>query len=172
MRFTRFAWPAVLVVGLTATVGCGDDKPAEPITVTKVTYDELDKAVKSHRGKVVLIDVWFRGCAPCVKKFPHLVAMHKKYGPRGLVCVSLNPVDTDPKDRAKVEKFLTEKGASFPNYILDDNEENWKKWNEKYPTNVTPAVILFDRKGERVKVIEEPEDAKVEADVGKLLAEK
>jgi thiol-disulfide isomerase/thioredoxin len=172
MRLSRFAWPAVLVAGLTATVGCGDDKPAEPVTVTKVTYDELDKAVKGHNGKVVLIDVWFRGCVPCVKKFPHLVAMHRKYAAKGLVCVSLNPVDTEPKDKAKVEKFLTEKGAAFPNFILDDSEENWKKWNEKYPTNVTPAVILFDRTGARVKVIEEPEDAKVEADVEKLLAEK
>jgi thiol-disulfide isomerase/thioredoxin len=172
MRTSRFAWPALLAVALTATVGCGDDKPAEPVTVTKVSYEELDRAVKGHKGKVVLIDVWFRGCAPCVKKFPHLVAMSKKYGPQGLVCISLNPVDTDPKDKAKVEKFLTEKGAAFPNYILDDSEENWKKWNDKYPTNVAPTVILFNRKGERVKVNEEPEAPQVEEDVEKLLAEK
>lgn len=172
MKISRLAWAAGLVVGLTAGVGCTDDKPAEPVTVTKVNYEELDKAVKAHKGKVVVIDVWFRGCAPCVKKFPHLVEMHKKYGPKGLVCVSLNPVDTDAKDRAKVEKFLTEKGAAFPNYILDDTEEHWKTWNPKYPTNVTPTVMLFNRKGERVKVIEEPEAEKVEEDVVKLLAEK
>jgi thiol-disulfide isomerase/thioredoxin len=172
MRISRFAWPALLVVGMTAAVGCSDDKPAEPVTVTKLNYEEFDKAVKGHQGKVVLIDVWFRGCAPCVKKFPHLVEMHKKYGPKGLICVTLDPVDTDPKDKAKVEKFLTEKGAAFPNYIVDDSEENWKKWNPKYPTNVTPTVILFNRKGERVAVIEEPEDEKVEKEVEKLLAEK
>lgn len=107
-----------------------------------------------------------------MKKFPHLVEMHKKYGSQGLVCLTVNAVDTDAKDLPKVEKFLTEQGATFPTFILDDGEENWKKWNEKYPTNVTPTVILFNRKGERVNVIEEPDDAKVEKDVEKLLAEK
>ena len=98
--------------------------------------------------------------------------MHKKYAEQGLVCLSLNSVDTDAKELPKVQQFLTEKGATFPNYLLDDTEENWKKWNEKYPTNVTPTVILFNRKGERVKVNDDPDPPEVEADVEKLLAEK
>jgi len=98
--------------------------------------------------------------------------MHKKYGSHGLVCLTVNAVDTDPKDLEKVEKFLTEQGATFPNFILDDTEENWKKWNDRYPTNVTPTVILFNRKGERVKVNDDPNPTEVEADVEKLLAEK
>jgi hypothetical protein len=107
-----------------------------------------------------------------VKKFPHLVQMHRTFAADGLVCMSVNSVDTDPGEKEKVLKFLTEKGASFPNFILKDSEENWKKWNDKYPTNVPPTIILFNRKGEQAKVLETPNDREVEDEVKKLLAAK
>lgn len=175
MTILRAGW---LIVPLAAVLGCGAEpgKPAAgsvaPIAVTKVNYEQFDQAVKSHKGQVVLIDVWFRGCPPCVKKFPHLVELHNKYGSKGLVCVSLNPVDIEAADLPKVEKFLTEKGAAFPNYLLDDTVEHRTKWNEKYPTDVTPTVILFRRDGTRYKATDDATAEEIEADVEKLLAEK
>lgn len=64
MSIARALW---LVFPL-AALGCGASKPSAPaaasqpptVTVTKVTYEELDRAVAGHRGQVVLIDVWFR----------------------------------------------------------------------------------------------------------------
>ena len=99
--------------------------------------------------------------------------MHRTYAADGLVCMSLDAVDTDPADREKVLAYLKQQGATFPNFILkDDNEANEERYGKDYPTGNPPTVILFDRKGNRVKVIEKPEVAAVEAEVKRLLAEK
>ncbi len=103
---------------------------------------------------------------------PHLVEMHHKYAADGLVCMTVDKEDADPGDRANALKFLQEKGAAFPNFLLKDTEANEKKWDEKYPTYATPLIVLFNRKGEKVQVYDKPDDDEIEAQVRKLLAEK
>ena len=98
--------------------------------------------------------------------------MHRTYAADGLVCMSLDAVDTDPADRDKALAFLKEQGATFPNFLLKDNEANTERYGKDYPTDSPPTVILFDRKGNRVKVIEGPDEAAIEAEVKRLLAEK
>lgn len=62
--------PVWLALPAAALVGCGGGRPPAPtaaeqptatVSVTKVNYEGLDKAFKNYQGKVVLIDVWFRG---------------------------------------------------------------------------------------------------------------
>jgi thioredoxin-related protein len=109
-----------------------------------------------------------------VKKFPHLVQMHRKFGSQGLVCMSLNAVDLDAKDQAKVLEFLKEKEANFPNFLLKDDKPI-PELAEKFPTEPTPLIMLFNRAGKRVKMLEVDKDLadeNVEAEVKKLLDEK
>jgi hypothetical protein len=107
-----------------------------------------------------------------VKKFPHLVQMHRDFADAGLSVLSMNDTDTSSSQMKKVREFLKEKGATFPNFVIRDTPESWEKWNGKYPGNVTPAVIFFDRQGNRVKVMEGPTDEEVEAEARRLLAQK
>jgi hypothetical protein len=107
-----------------------------------------------------------------VKKFPHLVQMHRDFADAGLAVLSMNDTDTSSSQMKKVREFLKEKGATFPNFVIRDTPENWEKSSEKYPGNVTPAVIFFDRQGNRAKVMEGPTDEEVEAEARRLLAQK
>src|SRR5262245_44243217 len=106
-----------------AAVGLCDDKPVGDVklVVAEKTAD-LDAGVAKHKGKVVLVDFWATWCGPCVKKFPHLVELHKKYAEKGLVCVSvsMDEYGDDGDSREKVQKFLKEKGATFPNFLFRD----------------------------------------------------
>lgn len=101
--------------------------------------------------------------------------MHKTYAKQGLVCISLNPIDgSDAKLKAAAKQFLEEQGAIFSNFLLMDNDPP-KALAEKFPTDVTPTLIIFNRRGERVKVLEEDEDLKpenVEKIIKDLLNEK
>src|SRR5215468_1341780 len=113
--------PAAAVLA-TALVGCGGGAE-EPVSVTEVSAVDFEKALKDQKGKVVLIDCWATWCAPCVKKFPHLVELHKKYADKGLVCVSLSMDKlSNPKAFKKetVVAFLKEKKANFPNFIVSE----------------------------------------------------
>src|SRR5690349_4773378 len=108
-----------------ALLGCAADDPK--VTVADSNAADFTKAIKEHQGKVVVVDCWATWCAPCVKKFPHLVEMHKKYAEKGLVCVSLSMDkygDLDEYKQDAVVKFLQSKNAEFPNFIVAEPKKD------------------------------------------------
>jgi len=62
--------------------------PAGSRDVSLVDHADVLAAVASHRGKVVVLDCWSTSCPPCIKEFPGLVALARKY-PDRVVCLSL-----------------------------------------------------------------------------------
>jgi thiol-disulfide isomerase/thioredoxin len=151
MMFRKcFAVSAILLAG--GLVGRSADEPK--VDVTEVRADDFAKALKDQKGKVVLIDCWATWCAPCVKKFPHLVERHKKYAEMGLVCVSLSIDkygDEDEYKKENVLKFLKAKGATFPNFILAEpkkDEEAFVKLIGDF--EAVPYMVMFDRNGKKV----------------------
>jgi hypothetical protein len=58
--------PSLLLIAFAA--GCGGTDPGghppaatDKVELTAVTVADLDRAIASHKGKVVLIDAWFLG---------------------------------------------------------------------------------------------------------------
>jgi thiol-disulfide isomerase/thioredoxin len=150
--------PAVAALAL-CLPACGttaDDKtPAgKDVTVTEVRAEAMDKAITDLKGKVVVVDFWATWCGPCVKKFPHLVEMHKKFADKGLACISVSMDKLGPADEYKQEKvlaFLKQKGATFPNYIAADPEADEKKINARFGEFAgIPYMVVFDKTGRRV----------------------
>lgn len=142
---------AVLLVVL---VGCGNDEPAKPVSVVEVGAAEFEKALKEHKGKVILVDCWATWCAPCVKKFPQLVERHNKYADKGLVCISLSMDkfgDPDEYKKEKVLEFLKDKKASFPNFIVADPKKDDEPLTKLIGDfSAIPYMVMFDRTGKRV----------------------
>src|SRR5262245_15414996 len=85
----------------------------DKIEIKVVKFDGLEKAIADAKGKVVVVDFWATFCIPCKREFPHLVELHKKYGPAKLVCISVT-VD-DPEDKDKALRFLNQQKATFQN---------------------------------------------------------
>lgn len=166
---------------LLLVVGCGGPtpdtaKPSGEVEFKSVTVKELNEFVASQKGKVVLFDCWFFGCAPCKKKFPEFVKLHQKYAEQGLVCVSLNVEQDDWKEnRKECEAFLKEKGATFANFVFQDAKVTVSDWQDKYDANATPSYVAWDRAGKPVKMPGLADQAKpefMEKFVADLLAEK
>ena len=143
-------------------IGVAADEPAKPVEVTEVRATELQKAFADQKGKVVLVDCWATWCAPCVKKFPHLVELHKTYADKGLVCVSLSMDkfgDEDDYKKEKVVKFLKDKGATFPNFIISEpkkDEEALLKILGDF--QAIPYMVMYDRTGKKVWTSDEKLD--------------
>jgi thiol-disulfide isomerase/thioredoxin len=151
-----------------------ETKPAAKVELKAVKYEKLGEAIRAHKGKVVVIDVWATWCIPCKKEFPHLVDLHRKYGPDGLVCVSVS-VDLAKGETAALE-FLRKQKATFPNYRLDEKEGAWA---DKFDLKAIPAVFVFNKAGKRAAkfTLDDPDnqfsyDKDVEPKVRELLKER
>jgi thiol-disulfide isomerase/thioredoxin len=170
------SWSLVVAAMVAAGVGVADDtakKPEGKVEIAVAAKTEtLDAAVKANKGKVIVIDFWATWCKPCVEKFPHLVELHKKHAEKGLVCMSASLDDADDKEMAL--KFLKEKGAAFPNFLLTaTGKDEEKKLEDRYGLEGgIPHMAVFSRTGEKVwdsrtKKKEKEVDALIEEELKK-----
>ena len=118
---------------------------AEKITIRAVDPAGLQKFVDENKGKVVLVDFWATWCLPCLKSFPHTVAMHHKYADKGFVAASMCMMDPNPETTGEALKNLEELNAEMPNFIsaLGGEEEAY----EKFDLVNLPHYRLFGRDG-------------------------
>ncbi len=144
--------------------------PTEAVTLREVTVEGFQKALAEQKGKVVLVDVWFLGCAPCVKKFPSFVALHAKYAGEGVTGMSLDIMVSEVAKKERVQEFLAKQNATFPNFILNDTEAAVDAWMDRYQTIPTPALVIYNRNGEYVKTLTEATAEQIEAAVKEQLA--
>lgn len=92
--------------------------------------------------------------------------MQRKYGPDGVVCVSVS-VDALDNKQATFD-FLKEQGATLPNFLLDEETEVWQN---KWDVNGPPAVFVFDRENRRAAKfdISDPDKPFTHEDVEKVV---
>ena len=146
-----------------AAVGCSEaPEPAKapppanwesrPITVQEVRFPALNQAIGELKGKVVVVDFWATWCAPCVKKFPHLVEVQKRFADRGVVCVSVSEDKRNGTlDMAKVQEYLTKWDARFPNFVLADYDADEAELHKRFGLSPgIPYLVVLDRNGEPV----------------------
>jgi thiol-disulfide isomerase/thioredoxin len=112
-------------------------------------FDGIEQLVASHRGKVVVMDAWSTSCPPCLKEFPGLVALSKRYRPEELACISLSfdyeGIGTPDEQAPKVKQFLESQGATFDNVLSSDEADVLYR---KFHLASIPAVFVYDKAGQ------------------------
>ncbi|MFN0277910.1 MAG: TlpA disulfide reductase family protein [Pyrinomonadaceae bacterium] len=112
-----------------------------------VLLDGVKTKVSGHKGSVVILNLWGIWCGPCRDEMPHLNAMHKQYGDKGLKVLGLNIGDHDgkPEPVENIKKFAT------------DMKIDYTLARVEYPIvsqfylltkqQVVPQTFLVDREG-------------------------
>lgn len=129
-------------------------KPAAAeVKLVEGNWKTIQDLVKSSKGKVVVVDIWSTACLPCMREYPNLIKLQKKYG-KEVVCVSLNVdyvgIKSKPPEyyRPKVEKFLKRVNSTCRNYLCTiDGLELFDDLN----LNSIPAVYVFGTDGKLAK---------------------
>jgi thiol-disulfide isomerase/thioredoxin len=110
------------------------DKPAADWELQGL--DGKSHALKEYRGKVVVLDFWYRGCGWCIKAMPQLNALAEQFEGRPVAVLGMN---TDRK--VEDAKFVCE--AMGLNYATLRAE----CLPEKYGVQGFPSLIVIDPEG-------------------------
>ncbi len=99
------------------------------------------QTLSQHKGKVVLINFWATWCGPCQVEMPHLQAMAKELGAKGLVILGISA--DAARDASKVKPLVVSKGLTY-SILLDPQTTVVAQYN---PTKTLPFNVLVDRAG-------------------------
>jgi thiol-disulfide isomerase/thioredoxin len=114
---------------------------AETLNKKAAEWETADIDGKKHslmdyRGKVVVLDFWFRNCEPCIKAMPELKEIAQKFRDKPVAILGMN-IDPQEKDaRFVVDKlklnYPTLKAEGLP---------------EKYDVHGFPTLVIIDQEG-------------------------
>ncbi len=139
---------ALLTPSRTAAPGTGHASgtplPAAPqaghlapnVTLQDLTNHHVD--ISSLHGKVVILNFWYVGCAPCQYEMPLLERVYHANVGRGVVVVGVNVVDDAPT----ISAYINRLGVDYP--ILRDQDQ---RALVAYQITSTPTSFVIDRQG-------------------------
>lgn len=110
-------------------------KPPAPFTVTSIDGEKFDLA--ALRGKVVVLNFWFIGCAPCRVEMPGLNQLVSEFKGKDVVFIAFA---TDAAE--DLQTFLKEK--SFNYRIIPAAS----KTAEAYEVNAYPTHVIIGKDGQ------------------------
>jgi len=119
------------------------------ITAKIASWEQLQQFVASQKGKIVVVDIWSTWCLPCVREYPHLVAIQEKY-PEKVVCVSFN-INYDGSEKNPPESnadelldFYIKQKSNIQNFISSTPDE---ELYEKIKLASIPVAFVYDTSG-------------------------
>lgn len=112
--------------------------PAPAYKAITMSGDSVSLA--SHRGHVVLLNIWATWCIPCRLEVPVVERLHQRYGPKGLDVIGVS-VDVEDK-KFMIENFTKTFAVTY---------EIWRDTKsgilETYRAIGVPATFIIGRDG-------------------------
>lgn len=94
-------------------------------------------SISQLKGKVVLLDFWFKNCGPCIASVPHLNAITEKFKNKNFEILGINTWDS----KQDITWFSNKHQIAYKVLM------NGKELAEKYGINAFPTLILIDKEG-------------------------
>ncbi len=112
LQLTRLGLATVVFSGLVAGSARGEEVAPE---FALSDLSGQPQSLRSHHGKIVVLNLWATWYGPCAEEIPMLVNAQKRYGDRGLVVVGVS-LD-EGSARAQVDKFAKKRKVYFPIWV-------------------------------------------------------
>jgi thiol-disulfide isomerase/thioredoxin len=95
--------------------------------------------IEELKGKVIFLNLWATWCGPCRVEMPSIEALYNSVDKEKVVFLMLS-LDT-PQNFNKVEKYVDDKGFSFPVYVVD------KGLTEQLQVPSIPTTFVIGKDG-------------------------
>ncbi len=111
---------------------------APDFQLTSITGELVSLA--QFRGRPVFINLWYTGCAPCVREFPAFQQFMEEQGADGAVIIAIN----QGEELAPVRQFITDLGATDVVVLLDPDMRIPRSFPHR---SFFPTTYLIDANG-------------------------
>jgi len=108
------------------------------------TLDDLDgrsHSLSGYRGRVVVLDFWYRACGWCIRGMPQLEAVKRRFADRAVSVIGMNTDRNVDDARLVVDKLR----MSYPSLRTDRNVDDARlvvdKLRMSYPSLRTPRSL-------------------------------
>ena len=119
--------------------------PAPDWSLPTLTGDTIRLA--DLRGKVVLLDFFYKSCAPCCAALSFLQSLHEKYKDQGVILLGIDPIDNPEKDeKDEMADFIAKRGITYTVLFSD------RELPQTYHIVAFPTLFFIDRDGKIAKV--------------------
>jgi thiol-disulfide isomerase/thioredoxin len=108
-------------------------KPSPEFSVTDIHGKQY--SLEDLKGKIVVLNLWFINCKPCIMEMPKLNRIAEKYKTKEVVFIGVSVMDT----KTEILEFL--KKTKFE-YALVPNEPTL---SDKFGTIAFPTNIIIDK---------------------------
>jgi peroxiredoxin len=129
----------------------------KPITLTGQTSDGTSFQPAAVSGKVVVLNFWYAGCAPCRVEAASLQSLFTEFEQENVAFVGVDTYDT----AATANAFRAHYGVTFPSILDRDTGAVQLQLAGTYSTKATPATIVLDKQGRPAARILGPIDESV-----------
>lgn len=107
--------------------------------------DGTQVQLSDYRGKVVLLNFWYTGCAPCREETPALQAAYQQLSNQGLQIIGVNVRQNERSGadgEADIRKFIAANQVTYPIALDHDSQVD-----RDYQVYVLPTSVMIDRAG-------------------------
>lgn len=122
-----------------------------PVSIPGIDAAALFTYIESHKGKVVVLNMFASWCPPCRKEVPRLVNIRKNLKEDE---VHIFGVAVHDQPRA-LANYMSEMHINYPvflgeRYITQEFSLVNKKTRDKVEVSAVPMLLIFNKKGELV----------------------
>ena len=106
-----------------------------------LSTEDKKTSLNSLKGKLVLVDFFYKSCYPCLQALPALQSLSEKYKAKGLRVIGIDPLD---KKEDNMPLFLSKQGVTYT--VLLGGSDVAKN----YHISGYPTMYLIDKNGKIV----------------------
>lgn len=113
----------------------------EPVEFSSELFDGSTVNIADERGKPVVLNFWYAGCAPCRAEAPDLNELHAAYG-QDVVFYGANVRD----EKGTAEAFEKNFEVPYPSF-RDVNGKVLLALSKYVPAQAVPTTVILDAQG-------------------------
>src|SRR5690606_28607259 len=95
--------------------------------------------LNDFKGKITIMDFWYKACGPCNKQMVKLQELHDKYSEDKVKFIGINTIDDPIED--KVDLFLKNRNITMETVF------NGKTIENDYQVTASPALFVINQNG-------------------------